>query len=71
MRRAAFLLLLALAGCGEGARQLLETAEFEELQKNTAHARVLYERIVREHPGTPEAATAAARLQALPATPPP
>ena len=58
-------LALLLAACGGGAAEKLETAEFEELQRNTAHARELYEEIVRTHPGSPEAAKAAERLKAL------
>jgi len=61
---------LVLAGClaacgGGGAKELLDTAEFEELQKNPAHARELYQEIVTKYPGSPEATKAAERLQAL------
>jgi TolA-binding protein len=66
---AALALTVLLAACGGGASQLLETAEFEELQRNTTHARELYEEIVQQHPGTPEAAKAAERLKALAASP--
>ena len=52
-----------LAGCGEDPQQLLETAQFEEQQHNRAHAQELYERILREHPGSPAARQAEARLQ--------
>jgi len=65
MTRAALLLAVALAACGGGAKELLETAQFEELQRNTTHARELYQEVVAKHPGTPEAATAADRLRAL------
>ena len=61
---AAFVLLLAACG-GGGARELMGTAEFEELQRNTTHARELYEEVVRKYPGSPEAAKAAERLKAL------
>jgi TolA-binding protein len=61
---AACLLVLA---CGGGAQELLETAQFEELQRNTTHARELYQQIVRDHPDAPEAAKARERLAALPA----
>jgi hypothetical protein len=64
----AALVALVVAGCGGGARELLDTAQLEELQNNRAHARQLYERLVREHPGTPEARTAEERLRALSAT---
>jgi len=63
--RAALALALLLAACGGGAKELLETAQFEELQRNTAHAQELYRTIVAKHPGTPQAATAAERLLAL------
>src|SRR5258707_293060 len=62
LARAACLLVLA---CGGGAKELLETAQFEELQRNTTHARELYEQIVRDHPDAPEAAKARERLAAL------
>lgn len=53
-------------GCwGESADQMMRTAEFEELQRNHVHARELYQRIIKEHPGSPEAAKATERLQAL------
>jgi hypothetical protein len=67
MRRYRWLGLLGFAfliGCG-GPGDLMETAQFEELQHNTAHARQLYEQVVREFPGTPEAQAAADRLRAL------
>ena len=55
-----------LSGCpGSGAADLLDTAEFEELQSNVVHARELYQKIVRDYPGSPEAAKAKARLAAL------
>lgn len=57
--------LLLAAGCGDGAKSKLDTAELEEQQHNLKHAKQLYAEIVKEHPGTPEAATAAARLEAL------
>lgn len=67
MRRFALAVLLAavLTACGESARQLLETAQLEETQNAPDRARALYERIVREHAGTPEAREAAARLEKL------
>lgn len=63
---AAVALGVALSGCfGESAEQLMQTAEFEELQHNEEHARQLYERIIREYPASPEATKAAGRLKAL------
>jgi len=54
-----------LAGCGGGARELLDTARLEEVQNNPTHARELYEELVRRYPETPEARTAGERLRAL------
>jgi hypothetical protein len=54
-----------LLGCGGGAKELLDTAQLEETQRNVPHARELYEEVVRRYPGTPEAETAKARLEAL------
>jgi TolA-binding protein len=60
-------LLVALAGCGGGgAAELLETARLEEIQNNPTHAKQLYQQIVDQYPGTPQAETAAARLRELP-----
>jgi TolA-binding protein len=62
-------LLLAgatLSGCpGRGATEMLDTAQLEEKQENFPNARKLYEQIVRDYPGSPEAAKAAERLAAL------
>ena len=63
--RAALAALALVVACGGGAKELLDTAEFEELQRNTTHARELYQEIVQKHPDSPEAAKAKARLQAL------
>jgi TolA-binding protein len=57
--------VLALVACGGGAGELYETAQFEELQRNTTHARELYQEIVTKYPSSPEAAKAKERLQAL------
>jgi len=57
--------LVLLAACGGGAKELMETAELEEVQKNTVHARELYTEVTRRYPGSPEAAKATERLQAL------
>ncbi|HXJ36144.1 MAG TPA: tetratricopeptide repeat protein [Candidatus Eisenbacteria bacterium] len=62
---AAIALAVTLTACGSGAQDLLETAQLEEIQKNPAHARQLYEQIVRDHPDSPQAKTAAERLTAL------
>jgi hypothetical protein len=65
---AALLLAAVAAGCGGGADELMETARFEELQNNAAHARQLYEDVVRRYPGTPQAREAETRLRALDAS---
>jgi hypothetical protein len=65
----ALLLAAALAGCGGGAQELLETAKLEELQNNAPHARELYQQILRDYPGSPEAREAESRLKALGTTP--
>ncbi|MEJ2200283.1 MAG: hypothetical protein P8X63_04615 [Desulfuromonadaceae bacterium] len=58
-------LLGALVGCGDRAKDLYETAQFEELQYNTPHARQLYQDIVEQYPDSPYAVQAQTRLQAL------
>ena len=56
----------ALAACsGDGGKQQLETAQFEEKQNNKEHAMKLYEEVVSKYPGTPNARTAQERLNAL------
>ena len=59
------LLASAQLGCTGGAKELLETAQLEETQRNLPHARELYQEVLRRYPNSSEAATAAARLQAL------
>ncbi|MCY4439030.1 MAG: hypothetical protein OXE53_02295 [Deltaproteobacteria bacterium] len=58
-------LTLPLAGCGDGAEELFETARFEEVQNNREHAGKLYNRILRDHPDSPFAARAKERLAAM------
>lgn len=63
---AAVLVLAATAACsGDKAKELLDTAEFEERQMNMPHARQLYEDVIRLYPSSKEADTARARLAAL------
>jgi hypothetical protein len=62
---AATLLAALLLGCGGGAKELLDTAQLEETQRNVPHARELYQELLRRYPNSPEAATAAERLKAL------
>jgi TolA-binding protein len=61
----AFFSVLLLSCSGDKAKELLETAEFEERQMNLPHAKQLYEDVIRLYPTSKEAATAQARLAAL------
>jgi hypothetical protein len=57
---------LLLPGCtGEKAKEMLDTAEFEERQMNLPHAKQLYEDVIRLYPSSKEADIARARLAAL------
>lgn len=56
---------LLLAACGDRARELYETAQFEERQFNADHAARLYREIVAKYPDSPYAAQARERLAAL------
>lgn len=61
------LLLLAL-GCSNPdakSKELYDTAQFEEQQRNFKHARQLYERILTDYPNTETAKQAEARLKEL------
>jgi len=62
----ALTVMLLGSGCGpDQATQWLDTAQFEERQTNLAHARELYENIIRQYPDSPAAKTARARLAEL------
>ena len=51
------------SGCpGDKAKEMLDTAEFEERQMNLPHAKQLYEDIIRLYPSSKEADIARARL---------
>ncbi len=54
-----------LSCSGDKAKELLETAQFEERQMNLPHAKQLYEDVIRLYPTSTEAATAQARLATL------
>jgi TolA-binding protein len=55
-----------LVACsGDKPKELLETAEFEERQHNVAHAKQLYEELVRVYPDSKQAETARTRLVSL------
>lgn len=58
-------LALTIACGGDKARELLDTAEFEERQMNLPHAKQLYDDVIRLYPGSKEAETARARLAQL------
>lgn len=63
---AVMLSVLLLSGCsGDKAKELLETAEFEERQMNVPHAKQLYEEVIRLYPSSPQAHTARERLAKL------
>jgi TolA-binding protein len=57
--------VVLLSCSGDKAKDLLETAEFEERQMNLPHAKQLYEEVIRLYPTSNEAATAQTRLAAL------
>jgi TolA-binding protein len=60
------LFCLFLTSCsGDKAKELLETAEFEERQTNLPHAKQLYEDVIRLYPASKEAEIARTRLAAL------
>lgn len=59
------LLSLTFACSGDKAKELLETAEFEERQMNLPHAKQLYEDVIRLYPASREAESARARLAQL------
>ena len=66
----ALVFCVALVACsGDKAKELLETAEFEERQQNAPHAKQLYEELIRLYPDSNQAGTARARLAALNKTP--
>jgi hypothetical protein len=54
-----------LSCSGDKAKELLETAEFEERQMNLPHAKQLYEDVIHLYPTSKEAEKAQARLSAL------
>jgi hypothetical protein len=57
--------LFAFTGCSDKAAELYETARFEELQRNDAHARELYRKILDSYPGSDYAPKARERLAEL------
>ena len=70
MHIGAVVFCIALTACsGDRPKELLETAELEERQHNVAHAKQLYEDLIRLYPSSPQAETAQARLALLNKTP--
>jgi TolA-binding protein len=64
----AVIFCMTLAACGGGgdkAEEMLKTAEFEERQQNVAHAKQIYEEIIRLYPSRGQAEFARARLEKL------
>jgi len=64
----AVLLLAFATACSDpegNSAQLYETAQFEEQQFNTEHAKQLYEEILQKYPDAAVAAKAKKRLEAL------
>ncbi len=61
--------MLLLSCSGDKAKELLETAQFEERQMNLPHAKQLYQDVIRLYPTSTEAATAQERLATLKQTP--
>jgi TolA-binding protein len=63
-----FFLLLSfiLPGCsGDKAAELYETAGFEELQNNKAHALQLYQEIIKKYPDSAYAGKAVERISEI------
>ena len=55
--------LFSLVACGgSGAKELYETAQFEELQNNHKHALQLYEEILRDYSGSEYAKKSGERI---------
>jgi hypothetical protein len=60
------LICVVLVACsGDKPKELLETAELEERQQNVAHAKQLYEDLVRLYPSSQQAEIAKKRLAVL------
>lgn len=63
------LLSVTFACSGDKAKELLETAEFEERQMNLPHAKQLFEDVIRLYPSSKQAEIARARLAQLNTSP--
>jgi len=51
--------------CSRSADDLIETARFEELQRNLPHARELYQQVIDRYPDSSEANEAKERLKVI------
>lgn len=61
-----FFIALGLSGCtGNGAKEMYETAQFEERQNNQMHAKQLYKEIIKDYPNSEYAQKASERLEQL------
>jgi len=58
-------LVFFLIGCADKAKEMYETAQFEEKQFNKQHATELYRQIVEKYPDSPYASQAKSRLAEL------
>ncbi|MFP4349336.1 MAG: tetratricopeptide repeat protein [Thermodesulfobacteriota bacterium] len=57
---------IMLGGCAEKkAKELFETAQLEERQNNSEHARRLYQEIIEEYPDSDYAEPARERISVL------
>lgn len=57
---------LTICGCsGDNVKEVFETAQLEELQKNYDHARELYREIIQKHPKSAFAAKSREKLDGL------
>ncbi len=59
-------LVLFLSACSsDSAKELFETAKFEELQNNKEHAKELHEEVIKKYPKSEYAKKAEERLNVL------
>ena len=56
---------LIMTACGDGARDIFDTAELEELQNSPERALILYQEIVDKYPSSPLAEKAKERIKVL------
>ncbi|MBL8036931.1 MAG: hypothetical protein JNN16_05460 [Nitrospira sp.] len=59
------LCITVLFGCSDKAKELLETAAFEESQSNFPHALEIYQELARTYPESREGEIARARIADL------